>query len=233
MSPDTIVEFEAVSKTYGRHPRVHAVTGVSFAIRSGETVAIMGPSGSGKSTILNLAAGLDTPSSGRVTIDATDLAALDDRKLTTLRRDKIGMVFQAFNLLPTLSAIENVSLPLRLRGTSTAEARTRAAQALSRVDLDERGSHRPDALSGGEQQRVAIARAIVTNPRVLLADEPTGNLDSKASAAVLSTLADLNRELGTTILLVTHDANAAALCRRVLRIADGRLDAEPPAPESR
>ena len=228
MSPDTIVEFESVSKTYGHRHRVQAVSDVSFSIRSGDTVAIMGPSGSGKSTILNLAAGLDTPSQGRIKIGGTDIGALDDRQLTTLRREKIGMVFQSFNLLPTLSALENVSLPLRLRGVSHADSEARAAEALALVELEDRGSHLPDALSGGEQQRVAIARAIVTKPRLLLADEPTGNLDSRSSAKVLATIVGLNDLFGTTILLVTHDGHAAEQCNRVITISDGRLDATRP-----
>ena len=198
------------------------LSGVSFEVRSGEAVAIAGVSGSGKSTLLGLLAGLDTPSSGAVRIDGHDLNALDEDGRAALRGRLIGFVFQSFQLLPAMTALENVMLPLELAGADGAEAAARAM--LARVGLADRVHHYPKQLSGGEQQRVAIARAFVKRPRLLFADEPTGNLDSATGAQVIDLLFELNRESGATLLLVTHDEALTRRCNRVLRLAAGRLD---------
>ena len=224
MNTGSIIEFDSVSKNFGDKHGVKAVRDVSFSIRPGETVAIMGPSGSGKSTILNLAAGLDTPSSGVIEIQGTDLSGLNDKQLTRLRRKQIGLIFQSFNLLPTLTAVENVSLPLRLQGVSQKAAEKRALEMLEIVGLEDRGSHLPDEMSGGECQRVAIARAMVAQPELLLADEPTGNLDSKTGMEVLEKVVNLNEEFGTTIVLVTHDRSAAEHCGRIMTLNDGKIE---------
>ena len=196
--------------------------GVSFEVPSGEAVAIVGVSGSGKSTLLGLLAGLDTPSSGSVRIDGHELNTLDEDGRAELRGRMIGFVFQSFQLLPAMTALENVMLPLELAGADGAEAAAHAM--LARVGLAERVHHYPKQLSGGEQQRVAIARAFVTRPRLLFADEPTGNLDSATGAQVIDLLFELNRESGATLLLVTHDEALTQRCNRVLRLAAGRLD---------
>jgi putative ABC transport system ATP-binding protein len=220
---DSVVWLEKVTKAYGEGQLFYALNGVNLEVRRGERVAIMGPSGSGKSTMLNLICGLDVPTSGRVCIEGTDLSQLSDDQRTRLRREKVGMVFQSFNLLPTLSAMENVSLPLRLRGQSRREVETRARALLERVGLHRQTTHRPDEMSGGECQRVAIARALIFDPPLLLADEPTGNLDSASGAEVLRLLEELHRELNTTVLLVTHDALTARSCERMLILRDGRV----------
>jgi putative ABC transport system ATP-binding protein len=183
----------------------------------------MGPSGSGKSTLLNLICGLDEPTSGSIKLEGVELAALDDDRRTRLRREKIGMIFQTFNLLPTLTALENVALPLRLQNLRRRETEERAKAMLERVGLKVRAHHRPDELSGGERQRVAIARALVFRPPILLGDEPTGNLDSATGEEILRLLDDLHREFNTTVLLVTHNDLAAAFCDRVLTLRDGRF----------
>jgi putative ABC transport system ATP-binding protein len=214
-----------VKKRYGAGPTaVDALRGVTVGLHPGEVVAIMGPSGSGKTTLMHVMAGLDTPDAGVVTIDGQDLGKLDDRRLTRLRRDRVGFVFQAFNLLPTLSVEENVALPLRLARRRRDRARVRGM--LDRVGLLDRAHHRPSELSGGQQQRVAVARALITRPAVVFADEPTGNLDSRASAEVLDLLREAAHELDQAIAMVTHDARAAATADRVLFLADGRLVAE-------
>jgi putative ABC transport system ATP-binding protein len=197
------------------------LSGVSFEVRSGEAVAIVGVSGSGKSTLLGLLAGLDTPSSGAVRIDSNDLNTLDEDGRAALRGRMIGFVFQSFQLLPAMTALENVMLPLELAGADDAETAARAM--LARVGLADRVQHYPKQLSGGEQQRVAIARAFVKRPRLLFADEPTGNLDSATGAQVIDLLFELNRESGATLLLVTHDEALTRRCNRVLRLAAGRL----------
>jgi putative ABC transport system ATP-binding protein len=220
---DSVVWLEKVCKAYGDGQPFFALNGVDLEVRRGERVAIMGPSGSGKSTMLNLICGLDVPTSGHVSVDGTDLSQLSDDQRTRLRREKVGMIFQSFNLLPTLTAMENVSLPLRLRGQSRREAEKRATALLERVGLHRQASHRPDEMSGGECQRVAIARALIFDPPLLLADEPTGNLDSASGAEVLQLLDELHRELNTTILLVTHDAHTAQSCQRMLILRDGRV----------
>jgi putative ABC transport system ATP-binding protein len=218
-----MIELHDVHKTYRTGAgTVHAVAGVSLAIVRGEFVAVTGPSGSGKSTLLHLMGGLDVPSAGRVVVDGTALATLRDDALTIFRRRHVGFVFQAFNLLPTHSAAENVALPLELDGRPAREVRERVDRSLTRVGLTHRASHRPAELSGGEMQRVAIARALVVEPLVLLADEPTGNLDSESGAHVLDALAEVNAT-GCTVVLVTHDASAAACAGRTVRLRDGTL----------
>jgi putative ABC transport system ATP-binding protein len=197
------------------------LSGVSFEVRAGDAVAIVGVSGSGKSTLLGLLAGLDTPSAGTVGIDGQDLFALDEDGRAALRGRMLGFVFQSFQLLPAMTALENVMLPLELAGAADAQAPARAM--LARVGLAERLHHYPKQLSGGEQQRVAIARAFVTHPKLLFADEPTGNLDTATGGQVIDLLFALNRESGTTLLLVTHDEAITGRCDRVLRLAAGRL----------
>lgn len=194
---------------------------VAFVIAPGSTVAVVGASGSGKSTLLSLLAGLDIPSSGRVLLDGEDLSALDEDGRAALRARKVGFVFQNFQLLPSLTALENVMLPLELRGDADAEAPAR--DILQRVGLQARLGHYPRQLSGGEQQRVALARAFVTRPKLLFADEPTGNLDKANGEAVIALLLELNAQAGTTLVLVTHDETLAARCRQVLRLDAGRL----------
>ena len=194
---------------------------VSFDIAAGETVAVVGPSGSGKTTLLGLLAGLDTPTSGAVLLDGIDLGPLDEDARARLRGDRVGFVFQSFQLVPTLTALENVQVPLELRGIRDSDAR--AAELLERVGLGSRTHHFPTQLSGGEQQRVAIARAFVNRPRVLFADEPTGNLDGATGEKIVGLLEQLNREDGTTIVLVTHDQQLARRLGRSIRLADGAV----------
>jgi len=218
-----MIAVRSATKTYDGKRRVTALDDVSFEVAAGEMVAVMGPSGSGKSTLLHLLGGLDQATSGSIRVDGVELTGLDDDALTRVRRDKIGFIFQFFNLLPTLSAFDNVALPMRLQRRPGAEVRASAARFLDLVGLGPRAEHLPDELSGGECQRVAIARALVMAPRVLLADEPTGNLDTKTGGEILDLLARINGELGSTLVMVTHDAGAAAACGRILRLMDGRL----------
>src|SRR5580704_6264795 len=210
-----------VSKSYGSEKAFSALKQVSLEIAAGERVAVMGPSGSGKSTLLNLICGLDEPTSGSVKVEGVELCGLSDDARTRLRREKIGMIFQTFNLLPTLTSLENVALPLRLQGLRKHEAERRALAVIDRVSLTDRSDHRPDALSGGERQRVAIARALIFAPPLLLADEPTGNLDSKTGEEILSLLDALHAEYGSTLILVTHNSLAAAHCDRLITFKDG------------
>ena len=213
-----------LTRQYGKgESAVLALRGVTLDISRGQFAAVMGPSGSGKSTLLNLICGLDQPTAGTIRIDGTELSRLNDDARTRLRREKIGMIFQTFNLLPTLTALENVALPLRLQGLSRNEAEKRARTMLTRVGLGDRLTHRPDELSGGERQRIAIARALIFAPPVLLADEPTGNLDSATGKEILDLLDDLHHEFNTTIVLVTHNAEAAQHCDLILRLRDGQL----------
>ncbi len=205
---------------------VCALRGVSFSVREGEFIVIMGASGSGKSTILHLAGGLDKPTAGSIVIEGRDLARMSDRERTLFRRRRLGIVFQAYNLLPTLSAAENVALPAMLDGADQHQIELKASALLGRVDLTHRSSHRPQALSGGEQQRVAIARALMNDPVLLLADEPTGNLDAEHGAAIWRLLASLVREGGRTVVAVTHQADGAACADRVLVLKDGRIVGE-------
>jgi len=218
-----MIQLTNVSKSYGDRGAVQALHDLSLTVEQGERVAVMGPSGSGKSTLLNLICGLDEPTSGSIKLEGVELAELDDDRRTRLRREKIGMIFQTFNLLPTLTALENVALPLRLQNVRRRETHERATAMLERVGLKIRSHHRPDQLSGGERQRVAIARALVFRPPILLGDEPTGNLDSATGEEILRLLDDLHREFNTTVLLVTHNDLAAAFCDRVLTLRDGRF----------
>ncbi|GAU70885.1 putative ABC transporter ATP-binding protein [Streptomyces sp. NBRC 110611] len=211
-----------LSKVYGSgDTRVVALDGVSIDFREGEFTAIMGPSGCGKSTLMHCAAGLDSPSSGSVRIGTTELSTLNDRLLTALRRDRIGFIFQAFNLLPTLTALENITLPLTIAGRRPDQQWLDRVVAM--VGLAQRLDHRPAQLSGGQQQRVAVARALAAQPAIIFGDEPTGNLDSRAGAEVLGFLRDSVRELGQTAVMVTHDPVAAGYADRVVFLSDGRL----------
>ncbi|MFZ4985254.1 MAG: ABC transporter ATP-binding protein [Blastocatellia bacterium] len=218
-----MIELRRVSRRYGETGGVQALAEMDLVVPGGERVAVMGPSGSGKSTLLNLVCGLDTPSGGEILLDGVSLAGLDDDARTRLRREKIGMIFQTFNLLPTLTALENVALPLRLQGVARVTAESRAAEMLGQVGLAGRQTHRPDQLSGGERQRIAIARALIYRPPILLADEPTGNLDSHTGEEILQLLDGLHGQLGTTMLLVTHNEEAARFCDRILRLRDGHV----------
>ena len=218
-----MVEVTNLSKRYEGKRTLHALRDVSFRVEKGEMIATMGPSGSGKSTLLNIIGGLDRPSEGSVIIDGRDTTGLNDDDLTRLRREKIGFIFQFFNLLPTLTAQENVALPLYLTGAGGKEARARALEMLERAGLGDRTEHLPDELSGGEQQRVAMARALILSPPLILADEPTGNLDSKNGQEVLALFKRLQSRFGTTVIMVTHDAKAAAFCDRILNMQDGQL----------
>ncbi|MFJ3172251.1 ABC transporter ATP-binding protein [Streptomyces roseus] len=211
-----------LSKVYGSgDTRVVALDRVSVSFREGEFTAIMGPSGCGKSTLMHCAAGLDSVSSGSVRIGTTELSTLGDRQLTELRRDRIGFIFQAFNLLPTLTALENITLPLSIAGRRPDQQWL--DRVVSMVGLSQRLGHRPGQLSGGQQQRVAVSRALVSRPSIIFGDEPTGNLDSRAGAEVLGFLRDSVRELGQTVVMVTHDPVAAGYADRVVFLSDGRL----------
>src|SRR5262245_52138574 len=222
-----MMELRDVTKVYQQGRRsVQAVRGVSLRITAGEFVAIMGPSGSGKSTLLHLLGALDTPTTGKALFDGRDLQAMSDRERSLLRRQRIGFVFQFFNLLPTLTASENVALPLLLAGRGRARAREQAFAALDRVGLQGRTDHFPEELSGGEMQRVAIARALVTEPEAVLCDEPTGNLDSANSKDILTLLRGLPEDGRRAVVMVTHDAAAAAVSDRLVRIRDGRVEEE-------
>lgn len=220
----TVLEAKALAKRYQLgEVLVDALAGVDFAVRKGEFVAIMGPSGSGKSTLLHLLGGLDRPSSGEVLLSDLELSRLDDAQATLARRRNIGFVFQFFNLLPTLTAEENITLPLLIDGKNPAEAEQRLERLLSMVGLSERRHHRPDQLSGGEQQRVALARAMITEPVIVLADEPTGNLDTKTGNAIMDLLRRSCDELSQTIIVVSHDPRAAAHADRVVFLRDGAI----------
>ena len=219
-----MIRLAKVSKTFQGKRQVTALDGIDLAIDRGEMVAIIGPSGSGKSTLLNLIGGLDTATSGEIEIDGGRLSGLSDDELTRLRRDKIGFIFQFFNLLPTLSCAENVSIPLHLRGWPRKRIDERAKELLELVGLSKRASHLPDELSGGERQRCAIARALSVYPPVLLADEPTGNLDTHTGAEILKLIRDLHQRLGSTVLMVTHDPHVAESCPRVIALCDGRIE---------
>jgi putative ABC transport system ATP-binding protein len=221
----------SLTKEYqsGDH-RLTVLRDVSFSIEQGDFVAIVGPSGSGKTTLLGLLAGLDTPSRGTVSLDGTDITALDEDARARLRGEKVGFVFQSFQLIPTLTALENVQVPLELRGDN--RARDRARDVLQRVGLADRLDHYPTQLSGGEQQRVAIARAFANRPRILFADEPTGNLDSDTGARIVELLESLNRESGSTVVLVTHDLSLAGRARRVIRLSDGSVVSDAPTADA-
>ncbi len=218
-----MIEADTITKVYGEgEVAVRALDGISFFIGPGELVAITGPSGSGKSTLMNVLGCLDQPSGGRYLLDGKDVSGLDDDALAGVRNRFIGFVFQSFNLLPRKTALENVALPLVYAGVPPAERAERAAARLTQVGLKDRLHHRPSQLSGGQCQRVAIARALVTQPRLLLADEPTGNLDTRSSEDIMAALVGLSDQ-GLTVVIVTHDPKVASRCRRRLRIVDGKL----------
>ena len=221
---NNVIEASDLRKVYQMgEVEVEALRGVSFTIRRGEVVAIMGPSGSGKSTLMNTLGCLDRPSSGEYLLDGEPVASLTDDQLADIRNRKVGFVFQSFNLLSRQTAITNVELPLRYSG-NTSGRRQRAIDALKAVGLEDRMTHRPTELSGGQQQRVAIARAIVNNPAIIMADEPTGNLDSKVGKEIMNLLLNLNKDSGTTLIIVTHDPAIAEQTQRVIRLRDGLLD---------
>jgi putative ABC transport system ATP-binding protein len=218
-----MISLTGVSRHYDGKRRVVALDSIDLRIERGEMVAIAGPSGSGKSTLLNLIGGLDRPTSGEIRIDGQSLRSLSDDDLARLRRDKIGFIFQFFNLLPSLTCLENVALPLHLKGLPRNEIDQRARDLLALVELGHRFQHLPEELSGGERQRVAIARALAFYPPVLLADEPTGNLDTQTGAQILSLIRGLHQRLNATILIVTHDANVAEICARTVTLRDARI----------
>ncbi len=221
-----VIEARNLCKIYKMgEVEVHALRGVSFTIRRGEVVSIMGPSGSGKSTLMNMLGCLDRPTSGEYWLDGEAVASLSDDQLADIRNRKVGFVFQSFNLLSRQTAVTNVELPLRYAGV-TEGRRQRAMEALRAVGLEDRMLHRPYELSGGQQQRVAIARAIVNNPAIIMADEPTGNLDSKVGQEIMNLLLNLNKDLGTTLIIVTHDPKIAEQTQRVIRLRDGLLDGD-------
>jgi putative ABC transport system ATP-binding protein len=218
-----MIELDGVSREFAGKRHVVALDAVSLNIPRGQMVSIVGPSGSGKSTLLNLIGGLDRPSAGHVRIDGASLDGLSDDALTRVRRDKIGFIFQFFNLLPTLSCLDNVGLPLHLRGWPRRKVDERARELLGLVQLSHRLQHQPDELSGGERQRVAIARALSIYPPLLLADEPTGNLDSRTGDEILVLIRDLHTRFGSTVVLVTHDMKVAESCVRTIALRDGRI----------
>jgi putative ABC transport system ATP-binding protein len=218
-----VIQLSRVSKYFEGKRKVVALDDVSLSIGRGEMVSIIGPSGSGKSTLLNLIGGLDRPTSGEITLDGAALAGISDDELTRIRRDKIGFIFQFFNLLPTLSSVENVALPLHLRGWSRKKIAERARELLDLVGLSHRLEHLPDELSGGERQRVAIARALSVYPPIVLADEPTGNLDTASGSEILGLMRDVHERLGCTVLVVTHDMSVAESCPRTVALRDGRI----------
>ena len=218
-----MIQLDEVTKQFAGKRDVSALRGVTLSIDKGEMVSIIGPSGSGKSTLLNLVGGLDRPSSGEVRVGGQALGGLSDDDLTKVRRDTIGFIFQFFNLLPTLSCLENVGLPLHLRGWPRTRVQERATELLTLVQLDHRLQHLPEELSGGERQRVAIARALSIYPPVLLADEPTGNLDTRTGEEILTLIRDLHQRLGSTVVIVTHDMNVARSCSRTITLRDGEV----------
>ncbi len=226
-APDALIEFQAVRKTYGSgQAAVHALAGIDMRIDAGEFVAIMGPSGSGKSTAMNILGCLDTPSQGRYLFRGLDTGQLDRDQRALLRRNFLGFVFQGYNLLARNSAVENVELPLIYRGVAPTPRRAQALAALKKVGLTDWAQHLPSELSGGQQQRVAIARAMVTGPAVLLADEPTGNLDMARSHEIMQLISVLNSEEGITVIMVTHESDMAAYARRVIHFLDGHIQSD-------
>jgi putative ABC transport system ATP-binding protein len=228
MSDRSLIEIRDITKIYrmGGDIEVHALRGVSLQVDAGELLSIMGPSGSGKSTMMNVLGCLDQPTSGEYYLDGVDVKRLNDNALAEIRNRKIGFVFQTFNLLPRTTALQNVELPLVYRGVNGRERRRRVTEALELVGLADRIHHRPNELSGGEQQRVAIARALATQPDIILADEPTGNLDSRSGAEIVAIFQRLNREMGITVVFVTHDPEIAAHTRRIVQLLDGKIVAD-------
>lgn len=229
---DVLLEVEGLERRFPMgDEELRVLRGLTFSIRRGEYVALIGPSGSGKSTLMYQLGCLDTPTSGAVRLAGYDVGSLDDADLAALRNRFIGFVFQAFNLLPRTSAVDNVALPLRYAGVGLGERRRRAREALARVGLSHREQHTPERLSGGERQRVAIARAIVTRPALLLCDEPTGNLDQRVGREIVALFEDLNREMGVTLVMVTHDLALARRARRVIKLVDGEIVRDGPPVE--
>ena len=223
-----VLSADNLQKTYvSGDARVTALAGVSFTVEAGEFVALMGPSGCGKSTLLHLCGAMDRPTHGHVQLSGRNLAVLNDDELTGVRREQVGFVFQFFNLLPTLTIADNIALPCLLGGMDGVEADSRAKSLAQRVGIAHRLSHYPQQVSGGEMQRAAIARALIHNPSLLVADEPTGNLDSENGSRVLALMSELNRELGVTVLLATHSPDVAAAASRVIKMRDGRFDERP------
>jgi len=224
MDENIVIHAENLAKVYKMGTiEVHALRGVTFEIQRGEILSIMGPSGSGKSTLMNILGCLDRPSAGEYILDGERVSTLNDDQLASIRNRKVGFVFQSFNLLPRQTALANVELPMRYAGANN-NRRQRARQALESVGLGDRMHHKPTELSGGQQQRVAIARALVNDPAILMADEPTGNLDSKSGKEIMELIMHLNRDRGTTVIIVTHDPNIAAQTQRVIRLQDGLLE---------
>ena len=224
-SKKNVVKLENVVKTYSMgDSEVHALRGISFSIEAGEFVSIMGPSGSGKSTCMNMIGCLDRPSSGSVEINGREISSMNEKELAVLRNRTIGFVFQQYHLISSMNVIENVMLPLKYQRLERSERLKRAALALEGVGLSDRINHRPHELSGGQKQRVAIARAMVTEPKILLADEPTGALDSETGAQVMEMFRQINSEQGTTVIIVTHDPRIGASTKRCIRILDGRIE---------
>lgn len=218
-----MIELKGVHKVFDGKRKVSALRGIDLRIEKGQMIAIVGPSGSGKSTLLNLIGGLDRASTGEVLIDGESLSGLSDHEMTRLRREKIGFIFQFFNLLPSLSCLENVAIPLHLRGWPRKKVEDRVRELLDMVQLSHRLNHLPEELSGGERQRVAIARALSIYPPILLADEPTGNLDSNTGAEILKLIQNLHSRLGSTVVIITHDLNVSRSCPRTITIRDGKL----------
>jgi putative ABC transport system ATP-binding protein len=235
MSDKSLIEIRDITKVYrmGGDIEVHALRGVSLQVDAGELLSIMGPSGSGKSTMMNVLGCLDQPTSGEYYLDGVDVKKLSDNALAEIRNRKIGFVFQTFNLLPRATALQNVELPLVYRGVSGRERRRQVIEALEMVGLGDRIHHRPNELSGGEQQRVTIARALTTQPDIILADEPTGNLDSRSGAEIVAIFQRLNREMGITVVFVTHDSAIAAHTRRIVQLLDGKIVADDPVENPR
>jgi putative ABC transport system ATP-binding protein len=221
-----LIRLTQVSKQFGGKKRVVALEDINLHVAPGEMVSIIGPSGSGKSTLLNLIGGLDQPTTGEIEIAGRSIARLTDDELTHLRRDKIGFIFQFFNLMPSLTCLENVALPLHLRGWGKRKIEERSRELLDLVQLNHRLDHQPDELSGGERQRVAIARSLAAFPPILLADEPTGNLDSRSGAEILDLIRSLHEKLNATILIVTHDSGVAHSCSRTIALSDARVVAD-------
>ena len=225
MAAETVIQTQALTKMYKMgEVEVSALGGVSIAVNRGEIVSIMGPSGSGKSTLMNILGCLDRPTTGDYLLDGELVSTLNDDQLAGIRNRKVGFIFQSFNLLNRATALANVELPMRYAGKSPQERRNRAKSSLEAVGLADRIKHRPTELSGGQQQRVAIARALVNDPAILMADEPTGNLDSRSGKEIMELLLSLNQERGTTVIIVTHDPGVAAQTQRVIRIRDGRVE---------
>lgn len=218
-----MIQARNLTKVYGKgNTEIRALNGIDLNVEKGEFVAIQGPSGCGKSTLLNVVSCLEKPTSGKILIDSTDTAQLGDKELAKIRRDKIGFIFQSYNLIPTLTAVENVMLPMMFAGKDDKKISERAAMLLEMVGMQKRMKHKPSELSGGEEQRVAIARALSNDPLLIIGDEPTGNLDSKTGAAVMEILTELNRE-GRTVVIVTHDSTIAKIAHRVMQLKDGQF----------